>query len=221
MTVFYASDTHLGHAVVAGIRGFTKEGLDAEGNPALVPDVAAHDEHVIARWNAMVRPGDFVWHLGDVGLGKESEVLAGAARLNGTKHLVAGNHDRCWPGHRESRNRQRTWLEVFESVQAFARTKVAAVPVLLSHMPYQGDGDHTDEERYPQFRLPDLGGWLIHGHTHSGLRLDAPRSVHIGLDAWGLAPVPEAEVAELIRQGEALNNGLHTLDAIRRLEGLA
>lgn len=56
--------------------------------------------------------------------------------------------------------------------------------------------------RQPQFRLPDLGEWLIHGHTHSKERLDGPRSVHVGLDAWGLRPVSEGEIAALIREAE-------------------
>lgn len=186
--VWYTSDTHFAHNLVAGLRGFA------------TPE--EHDEQVIANWNAVVRPGDMAWHLGDVGLGNEARVLEMAARLNGVKHLVAGNHDRCWSGHRDARKRQRAWLGVFESVQAFAKTRIDGRTVLLSHLPYEGMGDHTAEERYPQFRLPDLGEWLVHGHTHSSLQIDGPRSVHVGLDAWGLRPVSEGDVAALIRDAE-------------------
>jgi calcineurin-like phosphoesterase family protein len=186
MTVFYCSDTHFQHAMVAGLRGFESS--------------AEHDRAVVDAWNEVVKPSDMVWHLGDVGLGKELGVLSIATHLNGVKHLVAGNHDRCWPGHRDARKRQRAWLDAFESVQAFAKTRVDGRTVLLSHLPYEGD--HTAEERYPQFRLPDLGEWLVHGHTHSRLRVDGPRSVHVGLDAWGLRPVSEGEVAALIRDAE-------------------
>jgi calcineurin-like phosphoesterase family protein len=101
-TVWFSSDTHFLHAMVAGLRGFTSS--------------AEHDEAVIYRWNQTVRPDDLVWHLGDVGLGNETRVLEQAARLNGRKQLVSGNHDPCWPGHRDSRKRQRYWLDVFESV---------------------------------------------------------------------------------------------------------
>jgi calcineurin-like phosphoesterase family protein len=185
---WFASDTHFLHRLVAGHRGFAS------------PE--EHDETVIARWNETVRPGDLVWHLGDVGLGNEARVLGLAARLNGVKHLVAGNHDPCWPGHRDARKHQRRWLEVFGSVQAFAKIRVEGRTVLLSHLPYAGGGDHTDEERYPQFRLPDEGGWLIHGHTHQPARMDGHRSLHCGLDAWGLRPVSEGEIAALIRETE-------------------
>jgi calcineurin-like phosphoesterase family protein len=188
VTVFFASDTHFCHALVAGLRGFAS--------------TQEHDEAIIERWNSVVRPGDMVWHLGDVGVGNELGILAVATHLNGAKHLVAGNHDRCWPGHRDARKHQRRWLEVFESVQAFAKVRIEGRTVLLSHLPYDGGGDHTTEERYPQFRLPDLGGWLIHGHTHQPERIDGPRSIHAGLDAWGLYPVAEAAIAALIRDTE-------------------
>lgn len=186
---WFTSDTHFLHRLVAELRGFA------------TPE--EHDEAVIGRWNAVVRPGDLVWHLGDAGLGNEARVLALAARLNGVKHLIAGNHDPCWPGHRDSRRHQRRWLGVFESVQAYARIRIEGRPVLLSHLPYAGGGGHTDEERYPQFRLPDLGGWLIHGHTHQPDRIDGRRSLHCGLDAWGLRPAGEGEIAALIRETEA------------------
>lgn len=189
MTVFLTSDTHFCHRLVAELRGFDSS--------------QEHDEHLIAAWNSVVRPGDLVWHLGDAGLGNETGVLAAVFRLNGTKHLVTGNHDPVWPGHRDSRKKQRRWLEVFESVQAFAKTRIDGRTVLLSHLPYLGAGDHTAEERHTQFRLHDEGAWLIHGHTHSRERVDGPRSVHAGLDAWGLKPVSEGEIAALIRETEA------------------
>jgi len=183
--VFFSSDTHFLHAMVAGLRGFASS--------------EEHDEAVIAAWNNLVRPADLVWHLGDVGLGNEARVLRQAARLNGNKHLIAGNHDQCWPGHRGSRSRQRKWLEVFESVQAFARIRLDGQSVLLSHLPYLGAGDHTLEERHTQFRLHDEGLWLIHGHTHQAEQMSGPRSVHAGLDAWNLRPAPEADVISLMR----------------------
>lgn len=202
--VWLSSDTHFLHAMVAGLRGFATS--------------EEHDETVIERWNKLVRPADFVWHLGDVGLGNEGKVLEQAARLNGRKHLITGNHDACWPGHRSARSRQRRWLEVFESVQAFAKIRLDGQTALLSHFPYEGD--HTAEERHSQFRLRDEGEWLIHGHTHQDSQLGrsmryltimdpvtgAPgvprplgREVHVGLDAWNLRPAPEGDVISLIR----------------------
>jgi len=210
--VFFSADSHFLHAMVAKLRGFTSS--------------AEHDETVIYRWNQLVRPGDLVWHLGDVGLGNEARVLEQAARLNGRKQLITGNHDPCWPGHRDSRKHQRRWLEVFESVQPFAKTRIGERTVLLSHFPYEGD--HTEFDRATQFRLRDEGAWLIHGHTHlpnrlgpnpryltlmdpvtggPGMPRPLGREVHAGLDAWDLRPVGEADILGVIREYEASMEG--------------
>ena len=188
MTTWFTSDTHFTHPAIARIRGFTT--------------VSEHDETIITRWNRQIRRDDIVWHLGDVGLGKQARVLELANRLNGRKQLVAGNHDPCWPGHRRSRTCQRQWLGVFESVQAFAKIRLDSREVLLSHLPYLGGGDHTEHERYTQFRLHDEGGWLIHGHTHQPDQADGVRSVHVGVDAWNLTPASEADIMRLMRAAE-------------------
>jgi calcineurin-like phosphoesterase family protein len=49
------------------------------------------DEALVANWNAVVRPKDTVYHLGDVVINRRA--LATIARLNGTKILIKGNHD--------------------------------------------------------------------------------------------------------------------------------
>ena len=76
---FFIADTHFGEDSV----------FRYENRP--FPSVSEMDEEMIRRWNAVVRPGDSVWHLGDFGAdGHESEILS---RLNGVKYLVKGNHD--------------------------------------------------------------------------------------------------------------------------------
>lgn len=59
--------------------------------------------------------------------------------------------------------------------------------------------DHTTEIRHPEYRLPDVGHWLLHGHTHSPKILAAgPWQIHIGLDAWNLHPVNAETIANII-----------------------
>jgi len=171
-TIWLTSDTHFRHPMVAEIRGFASMG--------------EHDETLIANWNDYVRPGDTVWHLGDVAMRPGLWPLVD--RLHGTKHLITGNHDAAWPGHRDSHKHQREWLQHFASVQAFARRRIAGHQVLLSHFPYEGD--HTGTERHSQYRLRDEGLWLLHGHTHwKHIQVHDRRQLHIGLDAWELHPV--------------------------------
>lgn len=183
MKVLYCSDPHFRHKKVSEIRGFAS--------------VEDHDQAIVANWNSAVGKNDIVWVLGDVTIG--SGGLDYVALLNGRKHLIVGNHDAVFPGHRDSHKAQRKWLEYFDSIQAYARRKVRGVEFMMSHFPYSGD--HTAVDRYPGYRLRDVGMLLVHGHTHENIQLHSgrPRQLHVGLDAWDLKPVPEEKVVELLR----------------------
>src|SRR4051812_27561867 len=89
MTTWFTSDLHFGHRNIIGYcdRPFR--------------DVDAMDAALVERWNEVVAPDDIVWVLGDVAMGRIERSLALVGGLHGTKHLVAGNHDRCWTGHRK------------------------------------------------------------------------------------------------------------------------
>jgi calcineurin-like phosphoesterase family protein len=182
--VLYTSDLHIGHQKVAGIRGF-----------ATTDD---HDLAMAERWRAQVQPEDHVWILGDLSMNM-AKGLDWIAPLPGTKHLITGNHDKCFPGHRNSWKVQRTYLEHFRSVQLGARHKICGTSVLLSHFPYLLD--RGPESRDIQWRLRDEGGLLLHGHLHSPVKLTSPRELHVGPDAWGRL-VTRDDVAELFGLSE-------------------
>jgi calcineurin-like phosphoesterase family protein len=59
----------------------------------LFSSVEEMDEHMIQQWNKTVKPGDIVYHLGDVFMGPKEKFLENFARLHGAKRLVVGNHD--------------------------------------------------------------------------------------------------------------------------------
>lgn len=83
---FLISDTHFGHA---GILTFKDE-----HHNRIRPQfstVEEMDEHMVERWNSVVRVQDKVYHLGDVAMRKAQ--LPIISRLNGHKSLVMGNHD--------------------------------------------------------------------------------------------------------------------------------
>ena len=185
------------HKFVASLRGFDN------------PD--EHDAWLAEKWDRVVNPDgnrqDQVWVLGDISAGGNRAQLAALGWLMqrpGTKHLIVGNHDGAHPMFRDSHKWQSKYLGVFDSVQAFARRKVAGQSVLLSHFPYQGSefADHTSEERYPQWRLPDMGEWLVHGHVHDTERVRG-RSVHVGVDAWEGQLVPLEVLEGIVRNQPA------------------
>lgn len=178
---WFTADTHFRHGRVAELRGFASR--------------EEHDAEVIARWNKTVGPEDQVWLLGDVGMGEPHEYLPLVGQLNGVIHLIAGNHDPVWPGHQKAHTHQRSWLQHFASVQAFARRRLNGRDVLLSHFPYSGD--HTAETRYPDYRLRDMGKPLIHGHVHGEWKVNG-RQVNVGLEMWDMRPVSIDVLAKLV-----------------------
>jgi len=182
MTVWFTSDLHFGHRLVAGLRGFGE-------------DVDAHDAALVKNWCRVVHPKDQVWVLGDIAVSSPYSALELVAELPGRKHLIAGNHDACHPMHREAHRFQKNYLMAFESVQAFARRRIAGQEVLLSHFPYDKD---RFEVRYTQYRLRDEGRWLLHGHTHLADQRREGREIHVGVDAWDFTPVNLNTIYELM-----------------------
>jgi calcineurin-like phosphoesterase family protein len=184
---FHTADPHFWHRLMVELRGFSS--------------MEEHNGTLITRWNKAVKPEDTVYLHGDTGMGSSSKFLPLVAELNGTKHLISGNHDEVWAGRRNAHKHQAKWLEVFASVQPFARRRIGGRTVLLSHFPYRGD--HTPEDRFAQFRLRDEGDWLLHGHTHQPEQVTGRRQIHVGLDAWDLTPVSEVAILKLMEEIEA------------------
>lgn len=206
--LFFISDLHLGHALVHRLRA--EKGLCPE---------TEHDDVLAENWDSAISTGDQVWVLGDVLANKGREVeryaLDWIHARPGTKHLIAGNHDPVFSGHRDCHSAlsiARGWTAAFASIQSFARRRIAGQNVLLSHFPYPGTSEGIDEhgrpfdDRYAQYRLANLGLPLLHGHTHHAERVSWNRwagwkkapQFHVGLDAWNLEPVALHDLEELI-----------------------
>jgi len=49
---------------------------------------------ILENWNRLIQPGDIVFHLGDLALGKKEDTEALVPLLNGKLYLMRGNHDR-------------------------------------------------------------------------------------------------------------------------------
>ena len=195
MTTFFTSDTHFGHKNILTL---------GDGRP--FNDISHHNEMIVHNWNALVRPDDTVYHLGDVALGPIEDSLQYIGRLNGRKILVVGNHDRMFPPMAKNKEEKiAEWTERykragFDEVYTNHRIILGGYHFNLSHFPY--DGDHTREERYKEYRTEDWGLPLIHGHTHGTERLTFSKrgsvQVHVGMDAWDYAPVSFQAIVDLV-----------------------
>lgn len=175
--------------------------------------VRAHDAILASCWDAAVEKGDVVWVLGDLIANARSfdYSLDWYNKRPGTKHLVLGNHDPGHPMHSEAHKWDAKYYRAFESV-ATVRTRRITMPdgskqkVLLSHFPYNGDGE-LKEDRDTQFRLRNEGLPILHGHVHSKevltfssmgpAEIQVPQ-VHVGVDAWDYEPVSLDEIVGVL-----------------------
>jgi calcineurin-like phosphoesterase family protein len=131
---FVVSDTHFGHA---GVCKFT----EADGVTKIRPwtDPEQMNEDMIRMWNDTVRPGDKVYHLGDVVINRR--YLPVLDRLNGDKVLIKGNHDIF---------RLEEYTKYFRDIRAYHVLN----GLILSHIPVHADS-------LARF------GCNIHGHLHT------------------------------------------------------
>lgn len=86
--IWVISDTHFNHT---NCLRFTKE--DGSLMRPGFDDVSLMNETIIENWNSVVKPGDKVYHLGDVIIGERDWMYRNWPRLNGSKRLIIGNHD--------------------------------------------------------------------------------------------------------------------------------
>ena len=133
-SVWLISDTHFGHEKTCTV--FKR----SDGSP-LRPFANAEemDEFMIKAWNERVRPGDKVYHLGDVVINRKFLHVLG--RLNGDKVLIRGNHDIF---------KLEDYTEYFRDVRGYHVMN----GLILSHVPVH----HAQLGRF---------GANIHGHLHA------------------------------------------------------
>lgn len=87
--IWLTSDTHFFHE---NILKFTdSNGELIRGNR--FGSVEEMNEHMLEQWNSVVKPGDIVYHLGDVFMGAKEDFQKFWPKLNGSKRLIVGNHD--------------------------------------------------------------------------------------------------------------------------------
>lgn len=191
MSVWFTSDPHYWHANVIVYCGRPHRSVEEM------------NEDLIRRWNAVVRPDDTVYCLGDFSLARRP-VETISPRLMGRKLLVPGNHDWCHPANKKARGpRMETQLEFYRScgwevLPIQTELDIPGVAVVnLCHMPYFED---DSDMRYGQFRLRDDGRWLLCGHVHEKWR-QRGRMINCGVDVWDYQPVPLETISKLILEG--------------------
>ena len=146
--IWLISDTHFGHENILKFRDGGQDGPLIRGD--LFSSVEEMDEYMIQQWNRYVKPGDIVYHLGDVFFGDKETFLKNFKRLNGAKRLVVGNHDDIkWIAQKELFQKIMMWRMFPEH------------GMLLTHTPQHETTMY--EGRFRNFPGTPLN---VHGHIH-------------------------------------------------------
>lgn len=165
MSVFFTSDTHFSHFNI--IRYSNRPFKTAE----------EMDEKLILNWNAKVKPGDDVYHLGDFAFGNTESAKKIKRRLNGNIHLIKGNHEKPALG----------MIGEFVWVKDVAEVKVEGQSIFLSHYAHR------------VWNKSHHGTYHLYGHSHGSLP-DDPNSLSFdcGVDCHNYAPLSFSEVKAIM-----------------------
>lgn len=173
---FFTSDTHFYHA---NIMKYCQRPFDS---------AQEMNEAIVNNWNAKVGKDDFIYHLGDFGMGPLQKMQEIFQELNGRKYLIKGNHD-------NNSIKQLGWVWVKD----VASIKVYDQRIWLSHYPHR------------TWNRARHGAWHLFGHIHNKL---APYwlSFNVGVDAWGFHPVSYDEINEKMEYLKSLSPDLENAD---------
>jgi len=197
--VFFTSDWHIGH----------DKAIQYDQRP--FKDMTHMCESLIARFNATVPENGVTYFLGDMG-NRPEEIRKVINRLNGTKVLILGNHDK---------GMGTMYNCGFDVVIWSAHIYIGDVKVTLSHCPLPGkfredtskmknpnENWHGESRRAHQMcTVPTHEGYHLHGHIHS--RKDKAQSQKIlgkqydvGVTANEYRPVSLGEITSWVMKME-------------------
>lgn len=146
--IWFTSDTHFSHKNIQRFCPTTRLGKDIE----------EHDEILIRNWNAVVKPNDRVYHLGDISWGNADHASKLWARLMGNVYVIWGNHDNVYKNNAKLRERF-TWHGDYKEVDlpVPAHCGKGTHKVCLFHFPiYEWNRMHH-------------GAFHLYGHVHASL----------------------------------------------------
>lgn len=163
---FFTSDTHFDHARI----------IELDNDP--FQSMEERKEHILKCHNSVVKPGDNVWHLGDLSFSKEGLEWY-LKNANGNIHLIRGNHDDkvAW-----------RYRHLFAS----------AHEALYLHKSEIGSSHSIYLSHYAMLRWRNSchGSLHLFGHSHGKLRSHMPRSMDVGVRCNNYTPVSISDVVK-------------------------
>jgi calcineurin-like phosphoesterase family protein len=210
-SIHFTSDWHIGHA----------NSINFDDRP--FKDLDHMHRVLINNYNAQVPVDGLCYFLGDIGLSSSETVEKVLSKLNGTKVLVLGNHDKKFNA---------MYQLGFDVVLNGATIYISGERVTMTHCPLRGvfrentehmnsaysskdfaeglkDENWHGEHKQIAFSCEDEGQFHLHGHIHSGpantkKRIDG-RQLDVGAPGNKYRPLSISEIESWIattKQGE-------------------
>ncbi len=143
------------------------------------------DAGILNRFNDVIRPGDILYHLGDVSWSTYDIKRNFLDKLNTKEvHLILGNHDTKDPkvyrdmGFRSVQDYKEIRMDV---VRGTPDVPGSSFPVVLSHYPMRS------------WNRKGYGAFQLYGHCHGKLP-DHDRSMDVGVDTNNFYPYSWDEI---------------------------
>ena len=188
--IWLVSDTHFCHdrAFVYEPRGFSY--------------IGDMNEAIVERWNSVVKPGDIVYHLGDVMLNDNDKGMEYLKKLNGEIHILRGNHD------------TNSRIDLYAAAPNVVSTgdyatviKYGKYSFYLSHYPTLTS--NFDNSASLKNHVISLFG---HTHQQRNFYQDNPYMYHVGMDSHNCYPVSIEQIIEDIKKEIENKNNFNTED---------
>jgi len=169
--IWFISDTHFNHKNILTFKD-DKGDLIRPG----FKNSRDMDACIVDRWNSVVKPGDKVYHLGDVafGLGEEGYLDYLLSRLHGKKRLTVGNHDDLKSHLLQTHFQKISLWKIFKEYNFFC-----------SHVPLP----------LHEFRKVE---YQVHGHLHQNL-LPEKEYISVCVEHTDYTPVHLDEIRARIK----------------------
>lgn len=166
--LYFTSDHHFGHKSIV------------KNQNRLFLNTDDMDWFMIQKWNAKIPRNSTVFHLGDFSLHTNKNTLKILEQLNGSIHLIMGNHDRY---NRMVKNKF-NWIKDYYYLRV--DDPAGRQKIVLSHYPFRS------------WRSSEHGSWNLFGHCHGNMSIDIGKSIDIGVDCHNYNPLSYWEIKDIM-----------------------
>jgi calcineurin-like phosphoesterase family protein len=174
--IWVSSDLHYNHSAIINF-------IDYNGKRTRnFDDVEDMNERLIERHNAVVKPGDLWYNLGDVFMGPKDRFVKDWPKFNGYKRLIVGNHDDV---------KYLSGGGFFQKVSMWRQ--FTEYGIMMSHVPLH----ESSLWRGRDTTAPSLN---VHGHIH---RMESPTFMHYNVSVEALdnyQPIHIEDLAVIAKQ---------------------